>query len=84
MMADADNSLLKMSRCGNGIFWTRRNEWGEYPMKKIHSPHRMLTLVGHALSFTFSPGRTRKSFELIFILWFDAARSLRALIFYPF
>jgi hypothetical protein len=26
------------------------------------------TFVGHALSLTFSPGRTRKSFELILIL----------------
>jgi hypothetical protein len=25
------------------------------------------TIVGHSLSLIFSPGRTRKSFELIFI-----------------
>jgi hypothetical protein len=35
MIAHADNSIFKMSRCRNVIFWTRRNEWGEHPMKKF-------------------------------------------------
>jgi hypothetical protein len=26
-------SMFTMIRCGNGNFWTRRNEWGEHPMK---------------------------------------------------
>jgi hypothetical protein len=30
------------------------------------------TMVGHSLRLTFSPGRTRKSFELIFIFILSA------------
>jgi hypothetical protein len=34
------------------------------------------TVVGHSVSLTFSPGRTRKSFELIFILILSAFHEL--------
>jgi hypothetical protein len=40
------------------------------------------TAVGHAWSLTFSPGLTRKSFELIFI--FTVLASLLNLHFYAF
>jgi len=51
MLAHADNSIFKMSRCENGIFLTQKNEWGEHPMKISTADERGLTLINFPPQF---------------------------------